>query len=405
LEPIVLHCDSWREYGRADPALHSRPEREVTQVCMEKAYKFRIYPTSEQETLLQKTFGCARYVYNYYLNKRMTAYQKDKTTLNYYACSADLTRLKKEKDWLREPDKFALQSALRNLDDAYQRFFDRVKKGEAPGYPKFKSKHDRDRSYTTKFTNGNIKVLDKHVRLPKLGLVKCRVSRQVEGRILSATVSQKPSGKYFVSITCTDVVQESLKPTGAIVGIDLGLKELCITSDDLRFDNPKRLARSQKRLARLQRQLSRKPKGSKNRGKARIKVARLHEKVANQRRDAIHKLTTQLVHDYDLICMETLVPKNMVKNRKLAKAISDAAWGEVARQLEYKTQWYGRALIKVDRFYASSQTCSVCGCKGSETKNLAVREWDCPNCGAHHDRDVNAARNILAEGLRIVNAV
>ena len=146
LEPIVLHCDSWREYGRADPALHSRPERELTQVCMEKAYKFRIYPTSEQETLLQKTFGCARYVYNYYLNKRMTAYQKDKTTLNYYACSADLTRLKKEKDWLREPDKFALQSALRNLDDAYQRFFDRVKKGEAPGYPRLKSKHDRDRT-------------------------------------------------------------------------------------------------------------------------------------------------------------------------------------------------------------------------------------------------------------------
>ena len=155
-------------------------------------------PTSEQETLLQKTFGCTRYVYNYYLNKRMTAYQTDKTTLNYYACSADLTHLKKEKDWLREPDKFALQSALRNLDDAYQRFFDRIKRGEAPGYPKFKSKHDRDRSYTTRFTNGNIRALDKHVKLPKLGLVKCRISRQVEGRILSATVSQKSSGKYFV---------------------------------------------------------------------------------------------------------------------------------------------------------------------------------------------------------------
>lgn len=256
---------------------------------MEKAYEFRIYPTSEQETLLQKTFGCVRYVYNYYLNKRMTAYQTDKTTLNYYACSADLTHLKKEKDWLREPDKFALQSALRNLDDAYQRFFDRVKKGEAPGHPKFKSKRDRNRSYTTRYTNGNIRVLDRHVKLPKLGLVKCRISRQVEGRVLSATVSQKSSGKYFVSITCTDVVQESLKSTGAIVGIDLGLKELCITSDGQHFDNPKHLARSQKKLARLFRQLSRKPKGSKNRDKARIKVARLHEKIANQRRDAIHR--------------------------------------------------------------------------------------------------------------------
>jgi putative transposase len=203
----------------------------------------------------------------------------------------------------------------------------------------------------------------------------------------------------YTSATCTDAVQESLKPTGAIVGIDLG------SSHDQRYDNPKRLARSQKRLARLQRQLSRKPKGSKNRDKARIKVARLHEKVANQRRNAIHELTTQLVHDYDLICMETLVPEDMVKNRKLARAISDAAWGEVARQLEYKTRWYGRALIKVDRFYASSQTCNACGCKNSEARNLTVREWDCPNCGTHHDRDVNAARNILEERLRIANTV
>ena len=191
--------------------------------------------------------------------------------------------------------------------------------------------------------------------------------------------------------------------TGAIVGVDLGLKELAITSDNQHFTNPKHFTKSQKKLAKLKRKLSRKSKGSNNREKARIKVARLHEHVSNQRLDNAHKMTTSLVRDYDLIAIETLMPKNMVKNRRLAKAISDAAWGEIVRQLEYKCNWYGKELVKVDRFYPSSQTCNSCGFKNSNTKNLAVREWDCPRCGVHHDRDVNAAKNILDEGLRILN--
>ncbi len=369
----------------------------------EKAYKFRIYPNKAQETLIQKTFGCTRHVYNYYLAMRKEAYESEKKTLNYNACSADMTLMKREKDWLREVDATALQSSLKNLDIAYQNFFRRVKQGDTPGYPKFKSKHDNKKSYISKRVGENIKLFDRDIQLPKLGKVECRISKEVKGRILSATVSQNPSGKYFVSVLCTDVEILPMESTGAMVGIDLGIKEIAITSDNQHFENPKYYTKSQKKLARLQRQLSRKPKGSRNRDKARIKVARLHEHVANQRRDAIHKMTTSLMRDYDLICTETLMPKNMVKNRKLSKAISDAAWGEIIRQLEYKCAWYGKTLVKIDRFYASSQTCSVCGHKNVETKNLAVREWDCPECGTHHDRDVNAAKNILEEGLRIAN--
>jgi len=312
--------------------------------------------------------------------------------------------MKKDIEWLREVDATSLQASIQNLDEAYQNFFRRVKNGEKPGYPHFKSKKDNKKSFKSKCVGTNIKMLDKHIQLPKLGLVDCRISKQVEGRILSATVSQNPSGKYFVSVLCTEVEWKPLEPTGAIVGIDLGLKELAITSDGQHIPNPKHFTKSQKKLARLQRQLSRKPKGSANREKARIKVARLHEHIANQRTDNIHKLTTALVQDYDLIAMETLMPKNMVKNRKLAKAISDAAWGEIARQLEYKSKWHGKCVVKVDRFYPSSQTCNHCGFKNMATKDITVREWDCPQCGEHNDRDHNAAKNILDEGLRIINA-
>ncbi len=292
---------------------------------------------------------------------------------------------------------------MNDLDIAYQNFFRRVKSGDKPGYPRFKSKRDNRKSFKSKVVGSNIRLLDGHIRLPKLGNVKCRVSKQVEGRIISATVSQNPSGKYFVSVLCTDVDIQPMDRTGAIVGVDLGLKELAITSDNQHFSNPKHFAKSQKKLAKLQRRLSRKSKGSNNREKARIKVARLHERIANQRLDNAHKMTTSLVRDYDLIAIETLVPKNMVKNHRLAKAISDAAWGEIVRQLEYKCNWYGKELVKVDRFYPSSQTCNLCGFKNSDTKNLAIREWDCPECGEHHDRDVNAAKNILDEGLRMLS--
>ena len=293
---------------------------------MEKAYKFRIYPNKNQEILIQKTFGSCRFVYNHYLAKRIEMYKTDKTTISCNQCSKDMTSLKKELEWLKEPDSTALQSSLKDLDQAYKNFFRRVKQGtNKVGFPHFKSKKDNRKSYRTKFTNNNIKVLDKQIKLPKLGLVKCKVSKQIQGRILNATISQNPSGKYFVSVCCTEVNIPQYSPTGMVVGIDLGIKEFAVTSDGVHIENPKFLKKSEKKLAKSQRKLSRKTIDSSNRNKARIKVARCYEKITNQRKDFLHKLSTKLIKNHDVICLETLKVKNMVKNHKLAKAISDVS--------------------------------------------------------------------------------
>ena len=368
---------------------------------VEKAYKYRIYPNKQQEELIQKTFGCCRFVYNQYLAKRIELYKTDKSTLNYNACSNDLKRLKQENEWLKEVDSVSIQSALKDLDVAYQNFFRRVKQGDSKaGFPRFKSKKENKKSYKTKYTNGNIQVLANKIKLPKLGLVKCKVSKQIEGRILNTTISQNPSGKYFVSVCCTDIEIPQYSSTSAVVGIDLGLKEFAITSDRKHIENPKYLAKSQKKLAKFQRQLSRKTIGSKNRNKARIKVARQYEKISNQRTDFLQKLSTQLIKDHDVICLENLQVKNMVKNHKLAKSISDVSWIDFVRQLQYKAEWQHKTIQKIDTYFPSSQLCSNCGYKFTGTKDLSVREWDCPECHSHHDRDENAAINILNEGLR-----
>lgn len=366
-------------------------------IVAERAYKYRIYPNKKQQELIRKTFGCTRYVYNYYLDKRKT----DKTNYTYVKCVKDLTQLKKELEWLKEVDSVGLQTSLKDLDVAYKNFF-----SGRSGYPKFKSRKNRHQSYRTSFSHNNIAFMDKHIKLPKLGLVKVRDKQVPQGRILNATISQEPDGRFYCSLCCTDVSFKQLPKMNHFVGIDLGLVDFAIFSDGVKIENPRFFEKSEKKLAKLQRELSRKTIGSNRWNKARIKVAKLQKHISNQRKDFLQKLTTLIVRKYDIICIEDLDVKAMKETELTVrnKRVSDVSWSEFRRQLTYKSTWYGRTLSVVDRYYPSSQICHHCG-RIDGKKAETIRFWVCPKCNSKLDRDINAAINILNEGLRTVGTM
>ena len=367
-------------------------------LLVHKAYKFRIYPDSNQALLIVKTIGCSRFVFNYFLAERSSAYESQKKTLSYNDCSAMLTQLKKELTWLSEVDSTALQSSLRFLDDSFKRFFSRQN-----DYPRFKSRKNPVQSYTSKFTNNNIAVEDSFLKLPKLGLVRFAKSREVDGRIISATVSRKPSGKFFVSILAVTEVSE-LPKTGIACGVDLGLKDFAVLSDGSGQTNPRFFRSLEAKLAKEQRILSRRVKFSSNWYKQKLKVARVHEKIANTRADYLHKLSTDIVKNHDIIGMEDLQVSDMLKNKRLSKAISEVSWSHFKELIEYKALWYGKKVITVSRTFASSQLCSACNYQNKAVKNLSVRTWTCPSCNAVHDRDINASINLRNEAIRLLTA-
>ena len=370
-------------------------------------YKYRLYPNRVQAELMAQTFGCVRYVYNYMLDLCMKAYKETGKKPSEYDRSKTLTLLKHdgEHEWLNDPPISALQSANADLERAYVNFFRRVKKGEKPGFPKFKSKHTSRKSYRDYY----VKVLNKKsIRLSKLGKVKARVPRLPQGRIISCTVSQTSSGKYFISVTTeVEKIPNVMKPApkGSAVGIDLGIKDFATLSTGEKINPEYDLKKETKRLAKAQRKLSKKQKGSANRNKQRIRVAKIYEKIANQRKWFLQNLSTQILRENQTVVVETLAVKQMSRRggnykKALNRSIMSASWRAFIEMLRYKAEWYGRELVEVDQFYPSTQLCSCCGEK-TGPKDLSVREWTCPHCLSLHDRDINAAKNILSQGLSV----
>lgn len=345
--------------------------------------------------MFAKTFGCVRFIYNRMLLDKIKHYEETKQKLNNTPA-----QYKKEFEWLKEVDSLALANAQMNLQTAYNNFF----RSPKAGFPKFKSKKSNRRSYTTNCVNGNIKLADGLLTLPKVGKVKMKQHRQIplDYKLKSVTVSQTPSGKYYASILFEYENQVSQIIPRTFLGLDFSMHELYKDSNGNAPQYPRYYRQAEKKLAKEQRKLSLMQKGSNNHNKQRIKVAKLHEKIANQRKDFLHKQSRQITNVYDCVCIEDLDMKAMSQSLHFGKSVSDNGWGMFTTFLGYKLEEMGKQLVKVDKFFASSQTCSVCGYKNPETKDLSVRAWDCPNCGTHHDRDINAAKNIRNEGMRLV---
>ncbi len=360
---------------------------------MLKAIKYRIYPDSDQKTWLNRSFGCCRWFYNYTLDKTNQTYKASGKGLSRNTIIKLLPELKKEHEWLTEPPSQALQPVALDLSSAFLNFFE----GRAK-FPRFKQKGNRQ---SIRLPQG-CKLLNDTIKLPKIGEIYCQISKRLEGELKSVTVSKIPSDKYYVSCLFDDGKELPEKSTdGKAIGIDCGLTHYAITSDGSKYGNPEYYRQYEAKLAKQQKRLSKKSKGSNNRYKARVKVAKVQEKISRCREDFLHKLSRKIVDENQVICVENLAVKNMVKNHNLAKSISDAGWGMFCTMLKYKTEWAGKTYIEVDRFYPSSKTCNNCLHQVNKLP-LNIREWECPNCQTVNDRDINASKNIRDEGLRIL---
>lgn len=360
-----------------------------------RAYKFRFYPTDEQKTLLAQTFGCVRYVWNHVLKWRTEAYYNEKLKIGYVEANAELTRMKKleEYSFLNDVSSVPLQQCLRHQQEAFKKFFK-----EGAGYPAFKNKRSKQSAsfMTSAFSYRDGKLLIAKSKTP----LKVKWSRELPSKISSITISKDSADRYFVSCLC-EFEAEKLQISPKTIGIDLGIKSLFVTDTGEKIGNPRNTQKYEAKLAKAQRKLAKKQKGSANRAKAKAKVARIHAKIADSRLDNLHNLSRRLINENQVICVETLKVKNMIRNPKLSKHIADASWGEFVRQLQYKAEWAGRTISMIDQFYPSSKRCSCCGYI-ADKMTLNIRSWSCPSCNEEHDRDVNAAKNIKAAGLAVL---
>lgn len=360
-----------------------------------KSYKFRIYPNNNQIELLSKHFGACRFIFNYYLNERKINYTDNKKSLNYYDNASDLTLLKKDEKyiWLKDINAQSLQSSLKHLDTSYNRFFRKQSK-----FPKFKSKYDKQ-TFTIPQA---ISIKNNKLVIPKFKKgIKIRLHQKLNGKILFGTISRTSTNKYYISITC-DVQYQEFDKTNLKIGIDTGIKDLAVLSDGKVYENIKILNKNLKKLKYNQKQLSKKIKGSCSYIKQKRKVASLHEKITNKRKDYLHKVTTEIVKNHDIICVENLSVKNLIKNHKLSQSMIDVSLGTFYSMLEYKCEWNDKQFVKIDRFFPSSKTCSKCGWI-NQNLTLNIRKWICPICNEHHDRDLNASKNILKQGMNILS--